>query len=120
MPIPNETKLMVVEDEFLVAMGLEMTLQAAGYNVVGPFPNVDEALDAVAIQSPDLALLDVNLAGHRVYPVADALSSLGKPFIFLTGCDGGDLPPRFVGAPFLIKPFSPSKLLQTIDQTLWS
>lgn len=115
---PNETTLMVVEDEFLVAMSLEVTLQAAGYTIVGPIPSVEEALEAAAAQPADLALLDVNLAGHRVYPVADALSLRSVPFIFLTGCEGGDLPPRFAGVPVLVKPFAPEKLLDTIIRAL--
>jgi FOG: CheY-like receiver len=110
---------MVVEDEFLVATGLEIALQAAGYCVLGPIPSVEEALKAVAGQHPaDLALLDVNLAGHRVYPVADALAARRVPFIFLTGCDGADLPSRFAGTPLLVKPFSPDRLFHTIDQVL--
>ena len=118
MNCPSETTLMVVEDEYLIATSLEMTLLAAGYIVLDPIPNVAEALAAVAVQHADLALLDVNLAGHRVFPVADALTSRQVPFIFLSGCDGGDLPPRFAGSPFLIKPFSAEKLLETVRQVL--
>ncbi|MGE5505092.1 MAG: response regulator, partial [Actinomycetota bacterium] len=70
MAQPVETTLMVVEDEYLVAAALEITLQAAGYNVQEPIPSVAEALAAVSEHPADLALLDVNVAGHRVYPVA--------------------------------------------------
>lgn len=115
---PSETTLMVVEDEFLVASGLELALQAAGYNVQEPIPSIEGALAAVARQTVDLALLDVNLAGHRVYPVADALSSRHVPFIFLTGCEEGDLPARFAGTPLLVKPFSSDKLLKAISKVL--
>lgn len=118
MTLPNETTLMVVEDEFLVATGLEMTLQSAGYNVLEPIPTIAEALAVVADQPADLALLDVNLAGHRVYPVADALQSRQIPFIFLTGCEEGDLPARFAGTPMLVKPFSPDRLLHVISRVL--
>jgi two-component system, response regulator PdtaR len=118
MTNPNETTLMVVEDEYLVAMSIEMVLQGAGYAIVGPIPSVEEALEAVAGQPADLALLDVNLAGHRVYPVADALLSQQIPFIFLTGCEGADLPPRFAGTPLLVKPFSSENLLLAINRVL--
>ncbi|MBC7905833.1 MAG: response regulator [Rhodospirillaceae bacterium] len=118
MKAPHETTLMVVEDEYLVAMSIELALQDAGYAVVGPIPSVDKALEAIAGQPADLALLDVNLAGHRVYPVADALSSRQVPFIFLTGCDGTDLPPRFADVPILVKPFSAKNLLLAIGRTL--
>lgn len=110
----NETTLMVVEDEYLVATSIEMVLQGAGYGVLGPIPSLDEALEAIDRQVPDLALLDVNLAGHRVYPVADILSSQQVPFIFLTGCEGAELPPRFATTPILLKPFSAESLLHAI------
>lgn len=72
----------------------------------------------MAGRSADLALLDVNLAGQRVYPVADALSSRHVPFIFLTGCSEGELPDRFSGTPMLVKPFSPDTLLRAISHAL--
>ncbi|MBC7951540.1 MAG: response regulator [Rhodospirillaceae bacterium] len=118
MRAPNETTLIVVEDEYLVAMSIELVLQDAGYTVIGPIPSVDEALEVVAEQPADLALLDVNVAGHRVYPVADALSLRQVPFIFLTGCEGADLPDRFAGTPILIKPFSAEGLLNAIGRAL--
>lgn len=114
----HEITLMVVEDEFLVATSIEMVLQGAGYGVLGPIPTVDEALEAVDRQIPDLALLDVNLSGHRVFPVADILLSRRVPFIFLTGCEGAELPPRFAIIPILVKPFSAEHLLHAIDSIL--
>jgi len=118
MPNPRDTTLMVVEDDFLIAMGMEMALQAAGYTVQEPLPSVEAALAAVASRPADLALLDVNLAGQQVFPVADALAARHLPFIFLTGCDEGSLPPRFAGAAILVKPFSPDKLLNAIGLVL--
>lgn len=119
MKTPSETTLLVVEDEYLVATSIEMVLHGAGYAVVGPIPSVDEALAAVDGQpAADLALLDVNLAGHRVYPVADALVSRHVPFIFLTGCEGAELPARFAHTPILVKPFSAEHLLRAIGGTL--
>jgi len=109
---------MVVEDEYLIAAGLEMALQDAGFTVLEPLSSLEEALAAVAHQIADLALLDVNLAGHRVYPVADALAARKVPFIFLSGCTEGNLPPRFAGIPILMKPFQMKKLLQSIRLAL--
>ncbi|MBF0335166.1 MAG: response regulator [Alphaproteobacteria bacterium] len=117
MKRPNETTLIIVEDEFLVALGLEATLQSAGYTVLEPISTVAEALEAVYVRPADLALLDVNLAGHQVFPVADALLSQRVPFIFLSGCDES-LPARFLGIPVLLKPISPEKLLRVISHTL--
>lgn len=118
MKKPSETTLLVVEDEYLVAASIEMVLQGAGYAVVGPIPSVDEALAAVDGHPADLALLDVNLSGHRVYPVADALLSRHVPFIFLTGCEGAELPARFAHTSILVKPFSAEQLLRAIGATL--
>ena len=118
MTSPNKMRLLVVEDEYLVATGLEAILQAAGYTVVGPVPGLEDALEAATGPPADLALLDVNLAGRQSYPVADALSSRQVPFIFLTGCDGADLPSRFAGIPVLIKPFSPDGLLLAVGRAL--
>jgi len=115
---PRETTLMVVEDDFLIAMGMEMALQAAGYIVREPLPSVEAALAAVAAQPADLALLDVNLAGQQVFPVADALAARHLPFIFLTGCDEAVLPPRFAGSAILVKPVSADKMLTAIGQVL--
>ena len=115
---PSDTTVMVVEDDFLIAMGMEMALQAAGYAVQEPLPSVEAALAAVEKRPADLALLDVNLGGSQVFPVADALAARHLPFIFLTGCDEGILPPRFAGTAILVKPFSPDKLLTAIGRVL--
>ena len=118
MTNPSDTTLLVVEDEFLIALGLELILQDAGYHVLEPVTTIEEALAVVATQPADLALLDVNLAGHQVYPVADALASKNVPYIFLSGCEESDLPPRFAGVRLLVKPFSADKLLNAIRQVL--
>lgn len=114
----TETALMVVEDEYLIAIGLEMALQDAGYIVLEPLPSVEEALTAIGNRIPDLALLDINLGGHRVYPVADVLAARKVPFIFLSGCHDEDLPSRFVDTRRLIKPFQTADLLDLIRLVL--
>ncbi|MFA7431755.1 MAG: response regulator [Rhodospirillaceae bacterium] len=114
----SETTLMVVEDEFLIASSLEMILQDAGYEVLEPLSSLDEALAAVAVHTPDLALLDINLSGHTVYPAADLLAAKGVPFLFLSGCSEGELPERFAGVTLLLKPFSPEGLLDAICRIL--
>ncbi len=118
MAHPTDATVMVVEDEYLIAVGLEMALQGAGYTVLEPLPSVEQALAAVALQTADLALLDINVAGHRVYPVADALAARKVPFIFLSGCGEGDVPPRFSDIPILTKPFQMERLFQSIRLTL--
>ena len=78
-------RTLIVEDEALIALGLEEMAQDAGCAVVGPVGNVDEALSIIQSQPIDMALLDFNLGGETSLPVAHALRSRGVPFTFLTG-----------------------------------
>lgn len=118
MARPTTATVMVVEDEYLIAAGLEMALQDAGYTVLEPLSGIDQALAAIPLQDIDLALLDINLVGHCVYPVADALTARNVPFIFLSGCGDGSLPPRFSGIPLLVKPVPIERLIQSIRTVL--
>jgi DNA-binding response OmpR family regulator len=94
-------RVLVVEDEFLVATLIEDMLVAAGCVVAGPIPRLSEALDAVNSRTFDAAVLDVNLAGHRVFPVAEALSRRNVPFVFVTGYGSGVLPGEYAERPRL-------------------
>jgi DNA-binding response OmpR family regulator len=78
-------RILVVEDEGLVSMLIEDALLEEGATVVGPFATLADALDAAQTQEFDAALLDVNLRGKTVYPVAELLSERGIPFLLLTG-----------------------------------
>lgn len=78
-------RILIVEDEFLLAMELEMLLQRRGCMVLGPVSSVAQALAALDGEPPDLALLDVNLKGERATPVAAALQARGVPFVLITG-----------------------------------
>lgn len=80
-----DKRVMVVEDEMLVALLVEDMLADAGCAVVGPFARVPEALAAAKTELIDVALLDVNVAGEKVFPVAHALEERGIPFLFVTG-----------------------------------
>jgi DNA-binding response OmpR family regulator len=77
--------LLVVEDEALIAMALANDLSKLGWDVVGPAASVDEARELLAVSRPDVAVLDINLAGEMVYPVADWLRNHGIPFVFCSG-----------------------------------
>jgi DNA-binding NtrC family response regulator len=103
-------RLLILEDEMLVALALEDIVTRWGSRIVGPVANVATALAAIAAEPPDAALLDVNLQGERADPVADALAARGVPFVFVTGYGGLDLPARFAEAPLLSKPFEPAAL----------
>ncbi|WP_200841255.1 response regulator [Geminicoccus flavidas] len=82
---PSPTPLvLVVEDEFLLAMELEAIILAQGWRVLGPVTSVEEALDLLGTQLPDVAVLDVNLHGVMVTPVAEALARQHIPFVLTT------------------------------------
>jgi CheY-like chemotaxis protein len=108
---------MVVEDMALVAVEIERQLRNMQYTVLGPYPSLDAALDAVSAEPPleiDIALLDVNLAGSECYPLADILQSRGIHFCFLTGYLKENIPARYADVPVLEKPFSRSELQGTL------
>ena len=98
-------RILIVEDEYMLADELQRELSRAGAVVVGPVPTVAMALDLLAREADlDGAVLDVNLGGDLVYPVADALAGRKVPFVFVTGYDAQVLPPRFAYAPRCEKP----------------
>ncbi len=100
-------RVLVVEDESLVAMLLETILEDMGCVPVGPAATVDEGLQLAGGDQPiDAALLDVNVAGKQVFPIAGALKARGVPFVFSTGYGEGGLPDEWRGQPTLQKPFT--------------
>ena len=84
-------QVLVVEDEFLIAMELEQILTDAGFRVIGPVATVAAALAIIEKQRPDLAVLDVNLRGERVTPVAKALQVMNVPFVLASAYERADL-----------------------------
>ncbi len=103
-------RVLLVEDEGLVAMMLEDLLADLGCEVAASLASVREALEWIeAGGSADLALLDVNLNGEPAFPVAEALRAHGVPFAFATGY-GADHDPRFKDAPLLSKPIRQERL----------
>lgn len=110
----NGLRILVVEDEFLVSVALEEDLRDAGASVIGPFSNLMAALSGAERQPFDLALLDINLDGTMVYPLADTLLARQVPFLFLSGYAGADLPSRFATQRRLSKPYDPMRLVDEI------
>jgi len=98
--------VLVVEDETLVSMLIEDMVCDCGGRVVGPAATFEQAVALALEGSLDLAVLDVNVGGHVVYPIADILRRRGIPFIFVTGYDPGVVPSRYRHEPVLSKPFS--------------
>jgi DNA-binding response OmpR family regulator len=106
-------RVLLVEDEYLVASLIEEILETAGCIVTGPIPRLAQAVDAADRERCDAAVLDVNLAGERIYPVADILSRRNIPFVFVTGY--GVLPGEYANRPRLCKPFKMADLLDTLS-----
>jgi CheY-like chemotaxis protein len=116
--MPGAWRVLVVEDEAIVAMLIEDELLEAGAEVVGPASSVGEALQGIEAALGDgglnAAVLDINLAGEAVTPVADRLATLGVPFLFVTGYDKGCKRGGHVAAPMLHKPFDPEDLITAL------
>ena len=85
---------------------------------MGPIPRLPEALEAVDHEDYDVAVLDVNLAGERINPVADALSERNVPFLFVTGYGASALPGEYAERPLLHKPFRMAELLGALSSVL--
>ena len=97
-------RIMIVEDEALVAMVLEDQLADLGLSIVATCPTVTEAIAAIDEKAPDSAILDVNLGGQFVYPVADRLLERGIPFVFVTGYGPESVDRRYASVRVLEKP----------------
>jgi two-component sensor histidine kinase/two-component SAPR family response regulator len=100
----EKPRVLLVEDEALVAMMIGESLTEFGFQVIGPMATASEALAAARDQHFDAAVLDINLGDGLVYTVAEILAKRGVPFIFVTGYDPDSVDPRFSGVPVLQKP----------------
>ncbi len=111
-------RILVVEDDLLIAMDLVDELESAGIQVAGPARTVQDALRMIEAQEIDAALLDVHLHDEDSYPIAAALQERGLPFAFLSGHAAGALPPEFSGHVVLQKPVVTALLTSMIDTML--
>jgi CheY-like chemotaxis protein len=109
-------RILIVEDESMVAMLLEEIVDELGYTVVGPVARVAPALELLDAGEIDGALLDVNLDGERSYPIADALDQLGRPYVFCTGYGLAGLDEAYRDRPVLQKPFTRDRLEQVLTE----
>lgn len=113
-------RVLLVEDEMMVAMLVEDMLSDFGCHVLGPAARLEEALRLADAGEIDVAILDVNLNGQETYPVADALAAKGVPFVFATGYGAGSLREAYRGRPTLQKPFQQRDLVRTLAVALGS
>ncbi|MBV8791857.1 MAG: response regulator [Pseudolabrys sp.] len=109
-----QPRIFVVEDEYLIRMLLEDMLADLGYQISAAAGTLNEARELAKTTELDVAILDVNLDGEDVFPVADILTSRGKPFLFVTGYGGQGLPDHYRGRPTLQKPFQIEDLKATL------
>src|SRR5439155_22855 len=108
----------VVEDALMIRMLLEDMLAELGYTVAAEAGRIEEALQAAKTADFDLAILDVNLDGEPVLPVADALVARGMPFVFATGYGERGVPGPYRDRPMLKKPFQMEGLKQMLQTAL--
>ncbi len=110
----NGLRILVVEDEAAISLLLEDMLLDFGCEVIGPAARLSAALDAVEREPLDLAILDVNVAGEPIYPVAEALVQRRIPFVFSTGYGSAGIKDAFRDRPVLQKPFAQHDLKQKL------
>jgi CheY-like chemotaxis protein len=98
-------KVLIAEDEYLISLMLQQMLEDLGCSVVGAAENLTSALSLAAAGGADLAILDVNLGGQSIYPVADLLATKRVPIIFATGYGQQGLNEGYRGHTILAKPY---------------
>jgi DNA-binding response OmpR family regulator len=113
-----QPRILVVEDEFLLACTLEEELRDRGYDVLGPFGSLSDAAKAARSEAFDAAVLDVNLSGTMVYPLADELAARRIPIVFLSGYGFGMIPQRLAAHPRLAKPSDPDLLDRALRRAI--
>jgi CheY-like chemotaxis protein len=113
-------KVLVVEDDYMIATDLALELEESGAEIVGPAATVADALSLVEIHGDqlDCASLDVNLKGERVFPVADALVARNVPIVFSSGYDTSVLPEPYKAMPHCGKPVDTAALMRLLASRL--
>lgn len=114
----DSVRILVVEDQPLIAMDLEDLLVSHGYGVLGPAETVAEALDWLSRETPQAALLDVDLKGETSFAVGTELKRRAVPFVFATGTAGADgtLPEDLADVPIIHKPWSVDDVLSFLRE----
>lgn len=110
----EKASIFLVEDETLIQLMLVEMLEGLGHRVVAVATGVDVARSLAEIEEYDLAILDINLNGHSVRPVAKVVAERGLPFFFLTAYDAKGVPKGFEGTSVLNKPCTQEAIEQTI------
>lgn len=110
-------RVLVVEDELLIGLDLQATIEQAGFSVIGPVPSIRKAMEAIEKDAPDAALLDANLAGISSLPIAEALRVRGIPFGVVSGYAALDAEGEALrAAPRMDKPFNASEVVRLLQR----
>jgi two-component sensor histidine kinase/CheY-like chemotaxis protein len=113
----DQPRVLLAEDETLVAMMMQDLLHRLGFEVDGPFRTVSEAVEAARTRRVTAAILDISLGNERIYPVADVLASRGVPFAFVTGYGSEAIDRRYANEYHLQKPVSIESLTQFLSKS---
>lgn len=113
-------RILIVEDEAMIALLIQDVLTELGTTVIGPAARIEEALALARSAQIDLAALDLNLGGNPVYPVAEALAARAIPFVFMTGYGQLGIAEPWRSRPSIAKPFRPSQLAVFLREALRS
>ena len=109
-------RVLVAEDEPLVAMALQDELEDAGATVVGPAGTLEGALNLIGAHAVDAAVLDIKLQSELVFPLADALTARGVPYLFTTGFSADSIPPDYAHIPTCEKPASANAIVDALSR----
>lgn len=113
-------RVLIVEDEPVLALGLRRFLEATGFEIVACVGSVEKAIAVIDEVECDVAVLDLNLRGESAVPLAVAFRQRDRRLVFMSGYGRSDLPAEFSGVPFLLKPFDPNELAAVIRKMLES
>jgi CheY-like chemotaxis protein len=113
-PTVFKARLLLVEDETMVGLFMEELLGELGFDPTCPITNLAEAVAAAKRERYDGAVLDMNLQGESVYPLAELLTAQDVPFVFVTGYSRGGIEERFSGVPVVQKPVTSEALAQAL------
>lgn len=114
--MPNHLRCMIAEDQVLIGMAMEASLEEAGFRVVGPFLSNDEALRSLEDETPDVAVLDVVMKDGSSVAIARELKRRGVRFAIYSGLQAAPDAPEFRDAPWLEKPVSRETLIATMRE----
>ena len=117
---PDQPRVLVLEDEWLIAEQIEVALSGAGFHVLGPVGRIDAAMTLLGREGVDVGVLDINVHGQRTFRVAERMADRSIPFVFLSGYSSVELPPAFTNRPLMQKPLDSAALVRCVGSLVSS